>query len=190
MTDMIEIGYHFGLSAESIGPDTGMLLGFSQSLGPALMVASRDLTWTQAKALVENPQDASLDTCLFGCEPYQVASLALQRLGFGPALATGAVMALGNLNISPPRSDPFIESLWAASEWIAALSRGLSAPKRKSSRLLFADLLFDAVADASPPIHLQALLDSVNAVRADHSSWSWPSLHRLASQPVHQYAAL
>jgi hypothetical protein len=171
--DTIEIGYHFGLSAESIGPETGILLGFAQSLGPALVLASTDSGLNETRAIIDDCRAPEEYISQFGCEPYQVASMALQRLGFGPAVSSAAVMALGNLNHQPISSDPSFLSWWAASEWIAALARGSLAPKRKSSADQFPDLLNKLPPDQEPPLHLKALYGSIESVRAKHSTWAW-----------------
>jgi len=171
--DSIEIGYHFGLSAESIGPEAGILLGFSQSIGAALLILSTDVGVSEAKAILEREHTA--DSCReqFGCEPYQVASLALQRLGFGPSVASAAVMALGNTKLELFPADPTLRAWSAASEWINAFSRGARAPRRKSSLLLFPDLLRPENPDMPIPLHLEALLEGINSVRTAHSTWTW-----------------
>jgi hypothetical protein len=173
MIDQVEIGYHFGVSADLIGPDAGTLLGFGQSLGSALMVASGVSALSDAREILEGSRDVSDCLSQFGCEPYQVASLALQRLGFGPSLAYAAVMALGNFTREVGSSDEAVKGWWAASEWISALKNGERAPKRKSSARQFPDLLNDTPKDGEPPLHLQALYSSIDSVRLKHSSWVW-----------------
>jgi hypothetical protein len=173
MIDQIEVGYHFGVIAEDIGPDTGMLLGFGQALGAALLLAASNSSPGDAKALFEGSETPSAQLRRFGCEPYQVASLALQRLGFGPSTASAAVMSLGNFSREVPANDPRVKTWWAASEWINALARGERTPSRRSSALQYPDLLFDIETQTAIPLHLEALYTSVDAVLTQHSVWTW-----------------
>jgi hypothetical protein len=171
--DSIEIGYHFGLGASAIGPDTGTLIAFAQSIGPALLAIKCASTPLEAKPILSGvlSQRESLER--FECEPYQVSSLALQRLGFGPEFASAAVMALGNLNHEMATSNPLVRDWWAASDWISALMNGRAAPARKSSRTHFPELADFCKSVAELPLHLQMLTAQVENVREKHSEWAW-----------------
>jgi hypothetical protein len=171
--DSIEIGYHFGLSASAIGPDTGILIGFAQSIGSALLVLSSNASSADAKPLLEGSLSQRECLARFDCEPYQVSSLALQRLGFGPEFASAAVMALGNLNHELVTSNPLVRDWWAASDWISALIAGKERPKRKSSASHFPELLKGIEQTSEIPLHLSMLSENVQNVRSQHSTWTW-----------------
>ncbi len=181
--DSIEIGYHFGVSAEAIGPDAGMLLGFGQSVGPALLITSFAPTAADLMSVVSRSKEPVTYLNEFGCEPYQVASLALQRLGFGSHLATAAVMALGNFTLEFIPADGAVSGWWAATEWIDALARGERTPTRKSSANYFPELLCGHSPETEVPLYMQALLSSIDSVRERHSAWTW---HLCAEMPANQ----
>lgn len=134
LMNSIEIGYHFGMCADSIGPDHGMLIGFAQRLGISLLLGSYSrqridpLTCRQA---YQSPREFFAG---YECEPYQVCSLALQRLGFGPDIAAAAAMAIGKLNVDLHSTDPFIKDWSAAGDWISSLTLGCKTPRRGTSR--------------------------------------------------------
>lgn len=173
LIDQVEVGYHFGVIAEDIGPETGILLGFGQSIGSALLLATSNASLAEAKTIFEGTNTPAAYLKQFSCEPYQVASLALQRLGFGPSMASAAVMSLGNFSREVPSGDPRVKGWWAASEWINALGRGQRIPGRRSSALRYPELVFDSQTQATVPLHLEALYASVDKVLSKHSSWTW-----------------
>jgi hypothetical protein len=171
--DSIEIGYHFGLGAAAIGPDTGTLIGFAQSIGPALLAVKCATTPSEARPILCGSLSQNEALQRFECEPYQVSSLALQRLGFGPEFASAAVMALGNLNHDLVTTNPLVRDWWAASDWIGALLNGEKKPRRKTSLAQFPELADLSKSDSELPLHLQLLTTQVEHVRESHSSWSW-----------------
>jgi hypothetical protein len=173
LIDHVEVGYHFGVLAEDIGPETGILLGFGQAIGAALLLTNSTATLTEAKVIFEGTTTPAASLKQFGCEPYQVASLALQRLGFGPTTASAAAMPLGNFSREVAADDPRVKAWWAASEWINALGHGQRIPRRRSSALQYPDLVFDSQTQSTIPLHLEALYTSVDAVLTHHSSWTW-----------------
>jgi hypothetical protein len=171
--DSIEIGYHFGFSATAIGPETGVLIGFAQRIGEALLIIEHDCPMEQAQAVLNHELPRREFMQMFGCEPYQVSSLALQRLGFGPAFASAAVLALGHLNHELMSTDQMVRDWWAACDWISALIAGEERPKRKSSAERFPELIKPSGDACEIPLHLQALSTSIENVRDAHSKWSW-----------------
>jgi hypothetical protein len=173
LIDQVEVGYHFGVNADDIGPETGILLGFGQSIGAALLLATSNASLVEAKAIFERTSTPAAYLKQFSCEPYQVASLALQRLGFGPSMASAAVISLGNFSREVPSDDPRVKGWWAASEWITALGRGQRVPRRRSSALQYSELVFDSQIQSTLPLHLEALYASVDKVLYEHSSWTW-----------------
>lgn len=171
--DSIEIGYHFGLGAAAIGPDTGTLIAFAQAVGPALLAIKYASSPVDARPILSESLSPQESVERFECEPYQVSSLALQRLGFGPEFASAAVMALGNLNHEMVTSNPLVRDWWAASDWISALMKGHPMPARKNSRVHFPELADICKSAAELPLHLQMLTSQVESVRKKHSSWVW-----------------
>lgn len=173
--DSIEIGYHFGLGAAAIGSDTGTLIGFAQSIGPALLATKCAPSPVEARTILSGSLSQHEALARFECEPYQVSSLALQRLGFGPEFASAAVMALGNLNHELVTTNLLVRDWWAASDWIAALLNGEKRPRRKSSLDQFPELAELSKSVSELPLHLELLTTQVANVRESHSSWSWHS---------------
>jgi hypothetical protein len=171
--DSIEIGYHFGLSTSTIGPETGVLIGFAQSVGGALLVVDNPSSIDEALRVLNFTLSPRELVQTFDCEPYQVSSLALQRLGFGPSFASAAVLALGHLNHELVTKDEMVRDWWAACDWISALIAGEKHPRRKSSADRFPELLHQAEQPSKIPLHLQALTSSIETVRNAHSRWNW-----------------
>lgn len=170
LINYVEIGYHFGICADRIGPDYGMLIGFAHYLGTSLLLAARKQGSTDStscqKALMA-PEYLSQE---FGCEPFQVSSLALQRLGFGPELAATAALALGRLHNDSLTIDPLVKDWSAASDWILALRIGERTPNRKSSRERYHELI-PPDADIPLPTHLEILHAQMQEIRENDSSW-------------------
>lgn len=172
MMNSIEIGYHFGICAESIGPDHGMLIGFAQRLGISLLLGASSkqrmdaLTCRQA---FRAPEEFFVG---YECEPYQVCSLALQRLGFGPELATAAAMAIGKLNVDHHATAPFVKDWAAAGDWIQSLTLGAKIPSRGISRERFKELLPPTEGELLPA-HLEILHSQVDSIVANRSEWLW-----------------
>jgi hypothetical protein len=173
LMDSIEIGYHFGLSTTAIGPETGVLIGFAQSIGEALLITDNLPPVADAQSVLNSTLSRQELLQAFGCEPYQVSSLALQRLGFGPEFASAAAFAIGHLNHELVTKDQMVRDWWAASDWISALIAGEERPKRRISAEHFPELRHSAEASCEIPLHLQALASSIGSVRDSHSQWNW-----------------
>jgi hypothetical protein len=173
LMDSIEIGYHFGLSTTAIGPETGVLIGFAQRIGGALLITDGLPPVADAQSVLNSTLSRHELIHAFGCEPYQVSSLALQRLGFGPEFASAAAFAIGHLNHELVTKDQMVRDWWAASDWISALIAGEERPKRRSSAEHFPELRYSAEASCEIPLHLQALASSIGSVRDSHSHWNW-----------------
>ncbi|MFO0417317.1 MAG: hypothetical protein ACK5Y6_08520 [Pseudomonadota bacterium] len=188
IADSIEIGYHFGISASSIGPESGMLLGFAQNIGCAILVTSEQISFSDGRAMLEDELPAESFLSRFNCEPYQVSSLALQRLGYGPELATAAVTALGGLSLNLNQHSQLTRDWCAASDWIASLMIGDTRPKRRQTAEHFAELLSDPD-EGDCPVHIQALRTSVEDVRTEHSTWRWHTLARESNPSINEAAA-
>lgn len=173
VADSIEIGYHFGLSASPIGPDVGILIGFAQSIGPALLSLRHRLSAEEARNVMRGAIPSTQLLAQFECEPYQVSALALQRLGFGVDFASAATMALGNPNMELISNNADANAWSAASEWISALILGRAKPRRHCAAAYFPDLSAAESEGTELPLHLQMLNSCVDAVRDGHSAWTW-----------------
>lgn len=172
MMSEIEIGYHFGSSAEPIGFEKGMLVGFSRLAGLAVLLASHQAVfsdWYQRTKGSCTPEEA---IATFGCEPYQVSSLLMQRLGLGPGIAMGAAVTLGSLNPSVIEEKPTIETFKAAFHWVHALKAGLRRPGDEAALKLFPELSELTQCEVLPA-HLEILFEEVQRIRNEHSVWTW-----------------
>jgi hypothetical protein len=168
----IEVGYHIGISSDAIGPDLGMLIGFSQAIGTTLLISSH------ARSL-ENPRNfiahkaTSVDFFeLFGCEPHQVSSLVLQRLGFGPERASCAAVALGKSLENGVASVPEIRPWRTAADWITAFLSGQRAPNNVLSLQSIPELA-PQTDGQELAVHLAILYEQVDEIRTNNSAWCW-----------------
>lgn len=173
MMNSIEIGYHFGVSAAALGPDSGLLIGFAQALGAALLLSIGVKDLAEVRKFLRDGATNNEFLARFECEPCQVASLTLQRLGFGLDLSSAAVMAVGNLNYADSSNDPVVKDWRAASDWIYSLTHGRRTPSRSESAKRFAELVPPEGSSSALPLHLQSLYSQVDAIRELHSTWTW-----------------
>lgn len=173
MMNSIEIGYHFGASASALGADSGLLIGFAQALGSCLLLSAGVKDLAEVRSLLRDGATTNEFLARFECEPCQVASLTLQKLGFGLDLSSAAVMAVGNLNYADSSNDPVVKDWRAASDWIYSLTHGRRTPSRSESATRFAELVPPESPSSVLPLHLQSLYSQVDAIRELHSTWTW-----------------
>ncbi len=173
MMNSIEIGYHFGSSASALGPDSGLLIGFAQALGSCLLLSAGVKDLAEVRTLLRDGATTGEFLARFECEPCQVASLTLQKLGFGLDLSSAAVMAVGNLNYADTSNDPVVKDWRAASDWIYSLTHGRRTPSRAESANRFTELIPGDGSSSAIPLHLQSLYAQVDAIREMHSTWTW-----------------
>ena len=75
MMSEVEIGYHFGMSAESLGCEHGMLVGFSQWAGSAVLLGRNARAYSELLDSFAGPQSPRSEALrVFGCETYQARS--------------------------------------------------------------------------------------------------------------------
>jgi len=89
MMNSIEIGYHFGVNAPALGADSGLLIGFAQALGACILLSLGVKELQEVRTLLRDGATTNEFLARFECEPCQVASLTLQKLGFGLDLSSG-----------------------------------------------------------------------------------------------------
>lgn len=168
----VEVGYHVGLSSEAVGPDLGMTIGFSQAIGMSLLVSTFGQTLEEPRNLLQSTSPEVDFFELFGCEPHQVSSLALQRLGYGSERASSAAVALGSSFRHEDAREPMTTPWRAVSDWISALLSGQSAPMDPVSRDFIPELIppTDMVECAT---HLSMFLEQIQEIRTTNSSWQW-----------------
>ena len=172
MMSEIELGYHFGSSAGSVGAEKGMLIGFSRLAGLAVLLVSHPAAFTEWYLRTGGACSSDDAIATFGCEPYQVSSLLLQRLGLGPQNALGAAVTLGALHPSVVEAKPVIQTWMAAFHWVQALKAGKRRPVDIASRDFFPELAEHVESDPLPA-HLEILFEEVGKLRAAHSLWTW-----------------
>jgi hypothetical protein len=173
MMTEIQVGHLFGSHASELGVDGGMVLGFVRCAGLALLLATKPrefAEWASATQGVDSPHMA-IDA--FGCESYQVGSLLLQQLGFGPDVAIATAIAVGKLSCEIIEATPKIQRWTAGYAWVRTLSQGLSVPRDKAAREFFAALTPPSGANVPIPKQLEELYASIGHIRRGGSSWAW-----------------
>ena len=172
----VEIGYHVGLSAERMGTEEGILVGFSYWAGLAILLGRHPREFADLFKSADAAPSRQLVTEAFGCEAYQAGSLALQQLGFGPDVATAAAIAVGDLRTDLVDVKPEVATWRAARLWISALGRGELYPADESAQQAFPELipppLYELGRDELP-LHLAMLYQHTKQVREQQSAWTW-----------------
>mgnify|MGYP006276144489 CR=1 FL=1 len=177
MMNEVEVGHHFGLSADTLGSESGMLVAFSQWAGLAVILARQPrefADWLEAGDGVVGPRAKSVDA--FGFESYQASSMVLQQLGFGAGIASAAAIACGDLRTELLEQRPEVATWRAARRWIGALRRGERYPDDAASQQAFPELVLPPLCELrgeEPPAHLGILYDSVGRVNTGRSLWTW-----------------
>jgi hypothetical protein len=173
MMTEIQVGHLFGAHASELGVDGGMVLGFVRCAGLAILLASRPREFAEWHAATQGVDSAHMAIEAFGCESYQVGSLLLQQLGFGPEVAIATAVAVGKLSCEVIESTPNIQRWKAGYAWVKTLSMGLSVPRDKAARDFFTSLTPQANADLAHPKQLEELYSSIGRIRRGGSSWVW-----------------
>ncbi len=173
MTD-IEIGYNFGARAGEIGVESGVLAGFAKNAGLGLLMAYDMQAFKKYLDLQRRfgrVGSAAFED-LFGCEPYQVSALLVQRLGFGVTPAIGTACGLSNLRTKQIKLPLEVHQWQGAYSWIDALREGRDYPAEVEVRNLFPALKPYPDRKTKNPI-LEMLYVEVVKVRREGSSWTW-----------------
>lgn len=174
MMSEVEIGYHFGMSSDSLGCEHGMLVAFSRWAGLAVLLGRSHRDFSDCLDAGDPGRSHTIKA--FGCEAYQAGSLALQQLGFGPDIATAAAISVGDLQAGLVDLKPEVATWRAARRWIAALKDGEPYPQDKAAQQAFSELIPPVMCELGrepAPLHLAMLLDSVAKVRSEQSCWTW-----------------
>lgn len=174
----VEIGYKLGGKAFDLGIEGGVLVGFANHCGIAVLLRHDPKTtknyYLALKQMKEGaPADRKNEISLFGCEPYQVASLAMQQLGFGLEVALGVALGTGQLNPAFLEFDQGIARWKAAALWIHALRTGRSYPAEVDMRNYFSEITPPAPGATNQNVVLQALYTEVSKVKSQGSRWLW-----------------
>lgn len=172
MMSEVEIGYHLGLCADSLGHDHGMLVGFSRLAGLIILLTAHPKGFSEWLAVSQSDSSHTEALRLFGCEPYQVSAILMQHLGLGPEAALATAFIHGNIQFQAIEKHSDFSSWSAAHHWIKALKDGHKSPDDRAAKIFFPDLL--AAEDSTgTPLHLQTLYEEVERVRLTHSNWTW-----------------
>ena len=174
MMDDVQIGYCFGSRASELGPEGGVLVAFARSLGPGLLLAHDLSAYKKYQELQRRSARVSSHECiaLFGCEPYQVSAMAVQRLGFGVDAAIAAACGLSNLRLEYIQLSDAAQRWRAAFHWIDALKEGRDYPADVDLRNAFNALRPPPDRKIKNPV-LEMLYVEVIRVRREGSSWTW-----------------
>lgn len=170
LMNSIEMGHHLGSTVSGLGAESGLLIGFSQHVGRAILLISscqRGLRFSELK-----DQSPAFWLSNFGCEPYQVSSLVLQHLGFGTHIASTAATTLGNFVGHIQDHDETTKVWSAAHDWISSLAQGRRRPVRLHSQRFFPELHGSAT-EGEIATFLEMLYSQIDSVREHNSSWTW-----------------
>lgn len=169
-----EIGYKMGLKTFELGGEGGALMGFSRHIGKALLLSNEPKSYRnwQQKTHDGQESDKKCELEFFGCQPYQVAALALQQLGFGSSVSFG--MACGAAPYFSDEMNLDSETMrWkAAYVWLEALIAGRNYPADLSLRNYFRELT-PQQSGQSPNLTLQSLYVEISKIRQNGSKWIW-----------------
>jgi hypothetical protein len=151
------------MSAESLGCEHGMLVGFSQWAGSAVLLGRNARAYSELLDSFAGPQSPRSEALrVFGCETYQAGSLVLQQLGFGADVATAAAVSVGDLQ--------------AARRWVTALKSGVKYPSDLAAQQAFPELVLPPLCELGRdevPAHLAMLYENIGKVRSENSKWTW-----------------
>jgi len=174
MMSSIEIGYILGSKIPNFGSAGGALMGFADFLGQIILCIDSPKTLKEWRFQMSRAGKLGrkVEVEFFGCEPYQVAAVAVQSLGFGVPTAVGTALGLGRLNPQYLELGPSIDCWKAAILWIEALRRGRDYPPDAAMRDFFSE-----IAPQKDPqkknLTLGVLYTEVAKVRSNGSDWTW-----------------
>jgi hypothetical protein len=173
MMTEIQVGHLFGTHAGDLGVEVGMVLGFVRCAGLATLLANRPREFAEWYSATQGFDSAHMAIEAFGCESYQVGSLLLQQLGFGPEVALAAAIAVGKLSVDLIEVTPTVQKWRAGYAWVKTLSQGLSVPTDRAAREFFPSLMPPPDSTLPLPAHLEALYATIGQLRRGGSSWVW-----------------
>lgn len=174
MMSSVEIGYILGSKIPNFGSAGGALMGFADHFGQILLCLDNPKGFKEWRFQMNRAGKLGrkVEVDLFGCEPYQVAALAIQSLGFGVQTAVGTALGIGRLNPQYLELGPEVDCWRAALQWIGALRRGRDYPPDASMRDFFSE-----IAPHKDPqqknLTLGVLYTEVAKVRSNGSDWTW-----------------
>lgn len=172
MMNLVEIGYKFGARADGIGSEGGMLMGFSKSIGLALLLAEYPKEFSEWYTKTRGVDSPKFVQKSFGCESYQVGAAAIQQLGFGSDIAIASALAVGHLNHDLIEVPKHILHWKATFLWIESLRNGQSYPADVGSRFIFSGLTPPHDGQSCSPA-LSSLYNQVAQIRRKQSIWLW-----------------
>ncbi|MCB0335657.1 MAG: hypothetical protein KDD62_05105 [Bdellovibrionales bacterium] len=172
LIDTVHIGQIFGSKVEDVGVESGMLMGFARSAGLSILMSFDPSTFRKWYSLSQGYEGRKLVLETFGCEPYQVAGAALQLLGYGPEMAIGAGLAMGNLNIKKIELGEAQEIWHACYLWIDSLREGRSYPGPMESRNFFPEVVPPRTKGKRNPT-LEVMYTEISRVKRSGSPWKW-----------------
>lgn len=140
MMTNVEIGSRFGAKVPAVGMEGGTLMGFIRGAGLGILMASNDKEFKKWYRLTDGVESKALALKIFGCEPYQVSSAAVQLLGFGPEMAVGVALGMGRLSADHLVVSPEVLSWKACYLWLEALREGRSFPGPVDIRSFFREV--------------------------------------------------
>lgn len=166
----VNTGRVFGSRVLSIGAGGGGLMGFARYV-PNLVLLAHDPESAESCVTAEQKLDSERVLSKFGCEPYQIAAMTLQQLGYGPHTSLGVALAHGKLNPVHIELGDEVKHWEAAYLWCEALIDGRNYPARPEVRTFFSEV-------APPPAGsrnqlLETLYTEVARVRSKRAEITW-----------------
>ncbi len=174
MMSSIEIGYILGSKVSGFGSAAGALMGFAEHAGLLMLCMDDPKAFKEWRFQSQRAGrlGRKVEVGFFGCEPYQVAALTIQALGFGVESAVGTALGVGRLSPEHLAKDDRINCWRAAVVWIDSLKRGRDFPAQSSMRDFFKEIT-PSKDSATKNLTLGVLYTEVAKVKNNGSDWTW-----------------
>lgn len=169
----VEIGYRLGTRVFDLGIHGGGLMGFALTAGYAFLLAHQPKIYRDWNNARKEGSGRQSEVQYFGCSAYQIASLAMQQLGFGHQTAIGIACGGGGVDESSFRMTDDILFWKAAYQWIEALRDGRNYPADPRIRTVFPELNPQQASGQSRNMVLEVIYTEISGIRQSGSTWTW-----------------
>lgn len=169
----IEVGYRLGSRVFDLGIHGGSLMGFAMTAGYSLLLAHQPKVFRDWNNSRKDSEGRRSEIEFFGCNAYQLSSLALQQLGFGHQIAVGIACGGGGVNEASFHMTDDILFWKAAYHWVEALRDGRNYPADPRLRTVFPELNPVQASGQNRNMVLEVIYTEISGVRQNGSNWTW-----------------
>lgn len=164
------IGRLFGGRVLAVSAGGGAVMGLARHM-PGLALIASDSKRYRTLLTSEGTLNPTAVLEAVGCEPYQIAAMMIQQLGFGPQIALGVAIAHGKLKPSYIETSEEVRHWEAAYLWCESLIEGRNFPARPEVRTFFSEVTPPA-AGARNQL-LETLYTEVSRAKAKRAEITW-----------------